>query len=164
MCGANVRQYPQIAKMVKTNDHLIGNHSYSHSLSKSLIGYGLAKEISLTHETIKNILGQAPRIFRAPWGANTLSVKKAVAQLKYQTFQWDISALDWLQPLMPYSYMKKRVFKKIRPGLIILLHDGQATHRHFTRRKTIRLLEELIPYLKNSGYCFKTLTEITPNP
>ena len=159
MCGKNIERYPETAKRVKQEGHAVGNHAYSHIFWKTVTGYGMAQEINKTDKIIKNTIGETPTLFRAPWGIVNPRSKLTAQQLHYEIYQWNISALDWLQPVITYGYMRKRILSHTRPGAILLFHDGHGTYKHMTRKKTVALVAELIPYLQKEGYTFRLLPE-----
>jgi len=55
--------------------------------------------------------------------------------------------------------MARRVLSKVRPGMIILAHDGEPLHR-IERSKTVQALPILIDGLRRKGYRFVTVPEL----
>jgi peptidoglycan/xylan/chitin deacetylase (PgdA/CDA1 family) len=49
--------------------------------------------------------------------------------------------------------------RQIRPGAIIILHDGS-----YKGRNTIKTLEQLLPDLTRRGYRVTTLSDLTARP
>src|SRR5580765_718578 len=66
VCGKNVKKNPEILKRIADEGHLIGNHSYSHSLLKSIIFF--SPEVEKTNNMVKEIVGKTPKFYRAPYG------------------------------------------------------------------------------------------------
>jgi chitooligosaccharide deacetylase len=105
-----------------------------------------------------------PSLMRPPQAAQTpLSFTLARIQ-GYTTIHWSASGDDWLGD--PAEIIAKRILTKIKPGGIILLHDGceplypgQANYERIRDRKpTIEALSILLEKLR--GYRFVTISEM----
>ena len=153
VCGQNLSRFPEIAKRIVRENHAIGNHTYSHSRFKTLLGR-LKGEIIKTDELIAKTTGVTTRLFRPPWGILMPWLKPFLQAQNYSTFFWDIAAYDWRQPSA--DYIANRVIKKAKPNAIILLHDGNQTFGG-NRSQTVLALPKIITELKNRGYTFSRL-------
>src|SRR5580698_3980068 len=68
MCGKNVRRLPQIARQVAAAGHEIGNHTDSHPRLSFHSPEFIYSELALAQETIRQVTGRTPALFRAPYG------------------------------------------------------------------------------------------------
>jgi peptidoglycan/xylan/chitin deacetylase (PgdA/CDA1 family) len=175
MTGIHLAKYPGIAPQVSALGHIIGNHSYTHSAPFPELlqeGWDIVDEIQKTDELIRKFNPDNTINFRAPWGdwseevADELNNKVNNGLHHVGPFQWEIGAMDWNFWLRGESsetcadYYLKEILKKNRG--IVLMHDSttdlaKARENNLTY-ETVRLL---IPKLKDLGYSFIALNEIT---
>jgi len=151
VCGKNAERYPEIARRIMRDGHTIGNHSYSHSRFLSLMGC-LSGEIEKTQDVIQNITGVGAKFFRPPYGYVRPWLKNYLGKKDYQLVLWDIQIYDWQKP--PAAILVKRALQKIRPNVVILLHDGDGTRPLCDRSQTVLALPSIIQSFKERGYEF----------
>src|SRR5258708_1049848 len=68
LVGENVETYPEAARAIVHDGHVIGNHTYSH---RNLIVHSNAavrREIERGEEAIERVTGQQTHLFRPPYG------------------------------------------------------------------------------------------------
>lgn len=159
-CGKNVEYYPNVARRIVNEGHIIGNHAYSHLRLLSLAGL-LAKEIEKTTEIIQEITGVRTKFFRPPFGMLTPWLIFYLRRHGYKLILWDVIAYDWRQP--PSEIIAKRVIKKVRSNSIILLHDGYDTRHNSDRSQTVGAVPLIIEGLEKKGYIFETIDKIVPS-
>jgi peptidoglycan/xylan/chitin deacetylase (PgdA/CDA1 family) len=69
------------------------------------------------------------------------------------TIQWNVDPRDWTQP--GAGMIEARVLRAVRPGSIVLLHDGGGP-----RGETVAALRSLIRALRSRGYGFDTVPQL----
>jgi peptidoglycan/xylan/chitin deacetylase (PgdA/CDA1 family) len=153
VCGINIERQPSLARQIVEAGHAIGNHSYSHSLIKTLSG-NLLEEIERTGGLIKQSTGVDTKLYRSPWGITMPNLRRKLLAAGYKIYHWDIMALDWWQPSP--QYIARRVIARIFPGAIVLLHLGDQT-RKGDRENTVRALPIILKELNDQGYSFASL-------
>ena len=99
-------------------------------------------EITGCNEKIKEITGLSPILFRAPYGDYDNSVVEAANDLGMYCIQWNIDSYDWQDP-SPEN-MKNRLSSQLKPGSIILLHNGAEA--------TVQTLPAAIAAIQGEGY------------
>lgn len=151
--GQNAEKHPEIVSDEAERGHEIANHSYTHpNLSK--IGYEKIKEeIEKTDEIIKKAANITPKLFRPPTGAYSESIVKVAKEYGKTTIIWTVDTLDWANA--PKDDIVKNIKSNVQNGSIILFHDFTGKDAH-----TKEALEEIIPYLKEQGYEFVTVSEL----
>jgi|GEM_PF-6152857 len=77
--------------------------------------------------------------------------------MKRQHVFWTFSLFDWRCPA-PES-MFRRFNRKIKPGAIVLLHDG-FTVEPTNRDNTVKLVEMVLKKYSTAGYRFATVSEL----
>lgn len=73
--------------------HEIGNHSYSHKDMPSMNYEDIILDIQKCNETVRNITGHSPVLFRAPSGSYDNKTISAAENLGMMTIQWDVEPL-----------------------------------------------------------------------
>jgi hypothetical protein len=78
----------------------------------------------------------------------------------YEVIAWDVVVADWLDE--DAAELGQRALKRIRPGSIVVLHDGLFDFlevKYRNREKTVRIVEEILVEL-GSRYRFVTVPEL----
>jgi len=160
LLGENVEYYPDIAKRIKAEGHLIGNHTYSHRHLSRLGRKSITQQIELCEDAFKKILRLSPKFFRAPYGKYNDTAKRVIRQQGYQLIGWGPAADDYKNP-SPDTIVN-RIVSKTKDGSIILLHDGANCRHGESRRNTVKALPEIIKTLKEKGFRFVRLDKLCP--
>ena len=144
--GKNVAANPELAAQIVREGHLLENHSYSHSnLTNFYLPARLRAELLQAQQTIANACGVAPRFFRPPIGLSNASTFRVAHALNLQVIGWTIRSFDTViaQP----EKIVARITRGLRPGAIILLHDGNIPAARLV--PTVKLL---LATLRERGY------------
>ncbi len=133
-----------VQKQILAEGHMIGDHSWSHPV---LAGAGsfASSEVSRTKSRISRQTGFTPCTFRAPYGAISGALVRLVKAQKMSTIQWDVDTNDWRRP--GAGVIASRVLSQVRPGSIILMHDGGGD-----RSQSVAATATILPTLKRRGY------------
>jgi peptidoglycan-N-acetylglucosamine deacetylase len=157
VCGKNVLYYPQVAKNIVKEGHIIANHTYSHSRFLAYTGL-LHKEIKKTEKIIQEITGENSKFFRPPWGVVTPWLRRYLKINDYKLVLYNIEAYDWKK--ISASVIAKKALEKARPSSIILLHDGSGTCHNSDHRQTVKALPYIIRQLEIEGFVFEGVDKI----
>ena len=126
----------------------LGDHSWSHP---DLATSGNARsQLQSTKNAISALSGYAPCIFRPPYGALSSSVLDTARSLGLATITWDVDPRDWALP--GTGAIVARVLSQVRPGSIVLSHDGGGP-----RGQTLAAYPTIISALRRRGYRFETV-------
>lgn len=159
MVGEHVRRFPAVARRVAALGHEVGNHTLRH---KKLHFQGpgrIREELDATHQLIASTTGRPPRSFRAPHGYRNPFVAMVTRRLGYTVFGWTFGVWD-SDRRVPAEEIRARVRRKLRPGAIILLHDGDGYDPEGDRRRTAAALPGIIADARDAGYTFRPLAEL----
>jgi peptidoglycan/xylan/chitin deacetylase (PgdA/CDA1 family) len=161
LMGARAKSYPDLAKRIKDEGHIIGNHTYWHPnlVEQADIGT-LEREVTLTENTLADLIGFRTKLFRAPYGFLYDELVEKIAQMNYSVIGWSVDSLDW-QEALP-EQIAYNVLNNVHPGAIILMHDGAEWDGD--RTNTIKSLRQIIPALKEQGMGFETIPELLTIP
>jgi peptidoglycan/xylan/chitin deacetylase (PgdA/CDA1 family) len=156
--GVNVNTYPDVARRIVADGDVIANHSWDHSRIATAVDFRYSQLIR-AQDAIQQVTGVTPRYFRPPAGIHTPWQLRKVASVGLTTVNWDAEGYDWQRPNSPLR-IEQRVFASVRPGSIILLHDGDETHHGSDRSQTVAALPVIIETLRAEGYRFVTVPEL----
>ncbi len=152
LVGDWVDNYPDSVKEIAARGHDVENHSNTHPYMSQLSETKMKEEINSCNEKIEAITGNAPTLFRAPYGDYNNSVVKSVKSCDMYCIQWDVDSLDWKDP-SPQQIVKT-VTDKLKCGSIILMHNGAAN--------TPEALPMVIEAIKEQGYEIVPISELLP--
>lgn len=151
----SAQKYPEVIKSIESEGHLIGLHSLKHSNAIFSSPNKTRNDFSESVD-IMNDLGINVKFFRPPWGIfNPLTYHYAKTN-NFKIVLWSIHAMDWSR-WATVEYIKKRLICGVKPGDIILLHDGRGAKN--SPQKTINALKFVLPTLKEKGYKFVSIDE-----
>ncbi len=160
LIGKNVEVYPEIAREIAGRGHCIGNHSYSHPWLLPFKAKGaLIAEISKAEEAIYNATGVRPKLFRPPHGFRTPWMVSTIHEMGYKIIMWDDMTTDYITSSKSED-IAKHIISHVRPGSIIVLHDGLNLNHGVKRTNATKALKTIIKDLKGRGYGFVSLQEI----
>lgn len=153
LVGKNVTQYPELAKREAREGHVLGNHTWDHPVLPQENEAEVLEQLEKCRSAIRNTTGQDTHLFRPPKGLWNGQVFDAAKRLGYKIILWS-ETLEHQSAVTPES-MAKRVVSLVRPGDIMLCHDGRLD-----RTKSVAALPLVITQLKAEGYRFVTVPEL----
>jgi peptidoglycan/xylan/chitin deacetylase (PgdA/CDA1 family) len=159
MVGDHVRRFPAIARRVAAAGHEVANHTLHHRKLHFQSLRRIREELERTHEIVASVTGRAPRAFRAPHGYRNPFVTVVTRRLGYTVFGWTFGVWD-SDARVSAEEIRRRVRRKLGPGGIILLHDGDGYDPDGDRRRTAAALPGIIADARAAGYEFRPLTEL----
>ena len=151
--GINVKNYPDAFCKIVNKGHEIGNHTYSHSILKSMSVSDIKKEIEDTEDALNDFYETAPKLIRPPCGLYDNKLLKIAKDKNYKIVLWTIDTKDWAHSSA--DDMVNAVIKNIKSGDIILFHDYISGVDN-----TPEALKIIIPKLQEMGYKFVTVSEL----
>jgi peptidoglycan/xylan/chitin deacetylase (PgdA/CDA1 family) len=158
MVGRHVERYPDLARGVARAGLTIGNHTYSHARLALVGPRRVAEEIGRAHAAIVRHTGVTPRAFRAPHGQRGPFVRRVAAAHGYRVFGWTFGVWDTARP--GSEVIRRRIRRGLRPGAVLLLHDGDGYDPSGDRRQTAEALPAILDDCRALGYQFRPLDGI----
>ena len=120
--GKHVEAHPEVVQRIHEEGHLIGNHSYSHSVSLTFANpTRLSDDLSRCQDAIESCTGYRPRFYRPPYGIRNHSTHSAATYNKVLVTGWSGGGMDTTRRSV--KAIVDRCVKSLGPGAIILLHD-----------------------------------------
>jgi peptidoglycan/xylan/chitin deacetylase (PgdA/CDA1 family) len=160
LVGNHVARFPGIARAIARAGHAVGNHTQSHRKLHLLGPARIDREVSDAHRLIVEEVGVAPRMFRAPHGYRNPFLFGAMRPHGYQVLGWTFGVWDSARPGV--EEIRRRVRAKLRPGSVILLHDGDGADPLGDRRQTAEALPGIIEDVRAAGYELRLVEELLP--
>lgn len=145
--GKNVSGNEDLVKRIKSEGHVVGNHSWSHPILSQLSLDEAKKQITDTEEILTKVLGTSSKLMRPPYGAITDDIRNS---LDLSFIMWDVDSLDWKSK--NEAAILTEIQHQVANGSIVLMHDIHSP--------TVNALPRVIEYLKNQGYTFVTIPEM----
>ncbi len=145
--GTAVEAYPEIAKQMSEQGHLIGNHTYHHVSLEDADEETIQMEVISANELIERVTGQYPQFFRPPFGDFGGEIER---QAEMICVMWDVDPLDWCTT--DASLVVERVMSHADDHCIILLHDQY--------KSSVQAAFTIIDELQKQGYEFVTVDEL----
>lgn len=135
-------------RLARDAGHEVENHSWSHADLTALNAEGIHTEISRAAEALGGT-----RFLRPPYGKYNSTVVEQAGTLGQSLVLWDVDTLDW--KIHDASSILSRVQAAVRPGAVILMHDGGGD-----RSQTVAALPAVVDWLLNEGYALTTLQHL----
>lgn len=149
--GEQVKRFPTIVSQEIAEGHEVGNHTYSHPMLVNLRESVIEEELKRTENEILKVAPK-PTLFRPPGGFNNKKILKIARDSEYSMILWTIDPVDWRSPAV--GDIVNLVVEDVKPGSIILLHDGKYPS------STPEALWFIIDSLESRGYEFVTVSEL----
>jgi peptidoglycan/xylan/chitin deacetylase (PgdA/CDA1 family) len=154
MIGERMEKYPRIVKDVLEAGDAIGNHTYTHPHLEKESAAKVADELERCEQVIERQTGHRSNLFRPPRGYGDATIRQIAGERGYRTILWWVCA-DHHDAPTP-QMMAMRVLRRVRPGAIILAHDGDSG----IRWKDVAATPLIIQGLLKRGYRFVTVPEL----
>ncbi|RIW29483.1 polysaccharide deacetylase family protein [Bacillus salacetis] len=131
----------------------IGNHTYNHQKLDDVSEEKQREEILKLNDLITDIIGEKPKFFRAPHGANTDFVKNLVKEEGMTLMNWTYG-YDYFKPYMDAEKLKTAMitgegpevdvpYSLLKSGANLLMHDREWTNE---------ALGDIVKGLREKGY------------
>jgi peptidoglycan-N-acetylglucosamine deacetylase len=155
--GRWAEAFPDLARSVAEQGHLIGNHSFYHARMSLLSASGLATDVRAAERAIVATTGVDPRPwFRCPFGAGSEDPKvlAGLARLGYRDIGWDVEGADWRPSRRGRGMAGQMVSEAIARG------DGAVLLLHPWTTATGLGLDPMIAGLRAGGATFVGVDEL----
>ena len=156
--GRHAGMFSDLARRVAEAGHDVGNHTYDHRKLHLLGRDAVRRELERAHAAIREATDVEPALFRAPHGYRSPFVALEARRLRYTTIGWKGRVFDTARP--GPSEIRRRVAKLLKPGAIVLLHDGDGTDPRGDRRQTASALPGILEDVRVLGLRTGKLSEL----
>ncbi|MFG2824009.1 polysaccharide deacetylase family protein [Kitasatospora sp. NPDC048365] len=147
LVGENAVNRSALVREIARQGHHLANHTWSHPDLRGLSEAKVRDELERTSDLLHAATGKPATWFRAPGGDWSDVALRVSNELGMRPMGWSVDPVDWARP--GTSRITTRVLDAIRPGSIVLNHDGGGD-----RSQTIAALKTYLPVLIDEGYRF----------
>jgi peptidoglycan/xylan/chitin deacetylase (PgdA/CDA1 family) len=155
--GRHADRWPELVKRIADDGHQLGNHGYWHRKLHRRMPKYVRDDLTRGADAIERASGVRPRHFRAPHGYRSPWVTPIARSLDERTIGWSLGVWDSARPGV--DEIVKRALEGMRPGSILLLHDGDGYDPDGDRTQTAEALPRIIDGLRARGFRFATLPD-----
>ncbi|QIZ10718.1 glycosyltransferase [Priestia megaterium] len=159
--GENALQHPELVNKMYKEGHEIGNHTFTHPDVASITPFQTRMELNANQRLFQEITGHSMTLFRPPYVANAEPSTKSELEpivraqdMGYTMIGELIDSDDWQR--LSSDEIVKRVLNQLPEGNVILMHDAGGD-----RSNTVEALPTIIKELKQRGYTFTTIADLT---
>jgi peptidoglycan/xylan/chitin deacetylase (PgdA/CDA1 family) len=117
----------------------------------------MMREVSAAQQTLTEITGAKPKFFRAPAGLRNMFLAPVLSRLNLQLAHWSIRAYD-TKARNP-ERVEATLLGGLKPGAIILLHDGNAARTKSDLPMILAVLPSLVEAARQQNLRFVTLSQ-----
>lgn len=144
--GYRVKVHPELVKLIHERGQTVGNHSWDHIDLKKETNASIEKQVGDVSSQIEELIGEAPKFFRPPFGSGNDYVRSYVKDHGMLYMTWSNGSLDWdTKNKNKPDAVIANVLEQLHSGANILMHELPWT---------IEALDELLTKLEAKGYGF----------
>ena len=150
-----IEKHPSLVIRMGNEGHTVANHTSTHKditlLSEDELKQELTEIESLYSKATNR---EMAKFFRPPEGRFNASALGYLQKLGYKTVFWSLAYADWDNDAQPSPEIAlKKLCDNVHNGAVILLHPTSSTNA--------KILPNFIQKLKEEGYRFGSLNELT---
>lgn len=153
--GRHAERWPALVRRTAEEGHTICNHGYHHRKLHLKSPKYVREDLERGTRAIVDACGVRPCFFRAPHGFRSPWVTAIAASLGQRTVGWSRGVWDSARPGI--EVIAERTVRAVRPGAILLLHDGDGYDPLGDRRQTARAVPLLADRIHDVGFEFASL-------
>jgi len=144
--GEKAHRHPELIRRIYEEGHEVGNHTWSHPQASFWCAgpWRTRREIVRCQRCIEGILGEVPRVFRAPVGHHNVFVHPVIRENGLKLVGWSSRGFDGVSG--DVTDVLGRIKETMEPGGIVLVHEGTLIVAEVT--------SALIAYARENGWEF----------
>jgi peptidoglycan/xylan/chitin deacetylase (PgdA/CDA1 family) len=151
LLGSMVRRSPELAAEVVERGHEVGVHGYEHRSLLLRTPMSTVDDLVRAYETIGAATGVAPHWYRPPYGVLSTAALVAARRLDLRPVLWTAWGRDWTAGATE-AIVAATVYKGLRSGGTILLHDSDERTAPGAWRATLGMLPSLFDHCHERGW------------
>jgi peptidoglycan/xylan/chitin deacetylase (PgdA/CDA1 family) len=151
--GRATRGMETVLRHIAATGNELADHTYSHADLLALRPPARKRQLQWTRGLVARATGRQPHFFRPPYGATGPAVNRLGRSLGLIPALWSVDSRDWQLP--GTKAIVRRVLANVRPGAIVLMHDGGGD-----RQETLRALPAILRALKRRHLQVVTLSRM----
>lgn len=152
-------EHPELTRRIVEEGHELGNHSHDHSRTLNFRGAGFQEqELQRANAVLREFAPQQAAItYRPPVGLKNPPLAAVIEKLNMPVVAWSLHSRD--TRLQTPRQISKRVLDLLKPGDIVLLHDGHDLPQG-ERPHTAAALREILQGMQAQGLVSVGVSEL----
>lgn len=145
--GQHVEAHPDVARRLVRDGHELGNHSFAHPRTLNFrFAAAMEREVLRGEAALRAVTGDAARpLYRPPVGLRNPGLARVADRLDLRVVTWSLHSRDTFAT--DAATVATRVLARVRPGDIVLFHDG-SDRPGADRRVTLDALPAILAGLR----------------
>lgn len=145
--GEKAAKYPRLIEQMHADGHQIGNHTWSHPQRTFWCAgpWRTYREIVKCQGIVEEIIGEGPKVFRAPVGHHNLFVHAVLRRFGLKLIGWSSRGFDGVS--QDAEEVIGRIKRSMKPGGIVLAHEDSAI--------ALEVVSAILEYAQENGWSFK---------
>lgn len=139
--GNNILKYPALFERIKSEGHIVGNHTMNHDKGTKVSFKDYKKSISDTQLLVKNNLFRPPYGRIRAWQSFFLAKKYTIVMWSWLSYDFDTS--------VPITTILDKAKSQISAGDILVLHDNDKV-----KDRVKELLPKLVKVIRDKNHSF----------
>jgi len=119
--GNNVKKNPALVKKIIEARHIIGNHTFNHSILTKLDDASISAQIDSFNYFVNDNLNHTVKYFRPPHGKFNFRIKKILKKKKLTNIMWSLLTYDYKND---FGIVRNSIDKYLKANSIIVFHDS----------------------------------------
>ena len=157
--GRQVRAHPEIARRIVEEGHELASHGDDHSLLVFAGPRAIVHQFRAADSALADAVdGRASKLFRAPHGFRNPFVSAIAGQQGYRMVGWHGAVFDTARPGVEAIVARCR--HVLRPGAILLLHDGDGSGQGGDRAQTVEAVPHILASAREQGFEPVTVSQL----
>ena len=151
--GQSATRFPEIVERMVAAGHEAENHTYDHIWLDKAPRDLFVSQVTAADDALHAAAGTRVdpiACLRPPYAAMNEHTRGLAAELGKSIVLWSVDTQDWRRP--GPDQIASHVLSNVRPGAIILMHDGGGE-----RSQTVAALAAVLEGLTSRGYAFDVL-------
>ncbi|MEU5426081.1 polysaccharide deacetylase family protein [Streptomyces olivoreticuli] len=158
LLGSMAVRSPGLVKEMTAAGHEIALHGWEHRPLLLRGPRATYDDLARTLDLVTDITGQAPTLFRPPYGVMTGGAHLACRRLGLTPVLWTAWGKDWRARATPAT-VHHTVTRDLRGGGTVLLHDSDCTSATGSWRSTLGALPRILDTCRERGLAVGPLRE-----
>jgi peptidoglycan/xylan/chitin deacetylase (PgdA/CDA1 family) len=146
LVGQNLESGQDMARRIHKAGHVLANHSWTHADLGTADIEVIRSELERTSEAIRQVTGNYPTLFRAPFLNVSEPLQTVCNELNMEIIGADVIGKDW-EDISPEE-IANNVLQNAHDGGVILLHE----HHDPQNLRTLKALPAIIAGLRKNGF------------
>ena len=161
--GRAARRYPELIRQLAVDGHEIASHGDDHRLLAFASPRLIVAQLVAWEEAVEAALGRpGALLLRTPHGVRSPWLVSVARRRGYTVCGWDGSVFDTAEP--GAATIASRIVALLRPGAVVLLHDGDGSGRDGSRAQTVAALGAVLDAADRRGLRSVTLGSLLDRP